>query len=607
MSKSQSQSPSDGETIRRIVRRADLTGATVDRPAVEAAVREFVSLTRKGHLKLAWVADLAAGLDRQASIKDALGIRDFSSKWWPVADHHWPWGGRSEFPLLRGPTWSDPPSQSVRERHALSATDEDVSSQVGRKLGEPYLLLHLTLMSQIAEWALWNEIAISRLRRPLPDHELTREIEGLLVQNLDQSRRRLVDQHLRYWSGRLNLDLRRPMVHAYAAGLFAFLSVHEKKEDRLTLLLVPRPRTVLEDGAPHRWDGPAVEWDGGASYWFWRGALVGDEVIERGGEVTLEDIVGTWDRRLRSAYIERFGRKRFREARKGLPADALRRPTLRRVAQFALETAADALVAKPGSKADGIVFGSSTPDLDEAMSRMGISDDTEIIEDEFEWPGWVARQRNAKRLIRVYKEPRGGMLTYQGAVAALTLISGRRVYVQWGDMVDFELVAVAPKARTEDDELFHQSRVDDLFLQEFVRECDWLDLELSISGDLLFQIDLLWTAAQRLEWLREALVDSEADWMSSLMIQRDPGAHDRELADALDRGEISKDQYDERDIDLPAAPPWFNMLDERVLDRIASLPLTRPEGSPSLMHVFAPWFRPSAEATRTSTCTSLRT
>ena len=47
------------------------------------------------------------------------------------------------------------------------------------------------------------------------------------------------------------------------------------------------------------------------------------------------------------------------------------------------------------------------------------------------------------KLVWCSKEPRGGMLTYNYTLAGASLPSGRRLYVEWGDTVKLQGVAVA--------------------------------------------------------------------------------------------------------------------------------------------------------------------
>jgi len=95
----------------------------------------------------------------------------------------------------------------------------------------------------------------------------------------------------------------------------------------------------------------------------------------------------------------------------------------------ALESMADEI--ETGGTADGELFvlGKVTP--------FDIDDDGDLLHDFFD--DWQLRERvtlEVDELVSCYKEPRGGMFTYNYTLSAVTLPSRRRLYLEWGDMVD---------------------------------------------------------------------------------------------------------------------------------------------------------------------------
>jgi hypothetical protein len=81
------------------------------------------------------------------------------------------------------------------------------------------------------------------------------------------------------------------------------------------VVCIPRPSLWIAAGRLHREDGPAVEWLGGERYFFWRGVHVAPWVIEQPEVITLPLIGRERNKEHRRCMIERFGIERFiREA-----------------------------------------------------------------------------------------------------------------------------------------------------------------------------------------------------------------------------------------------------------------------------------------------------
>jgi hypothetical protein len=92
-----------------------------------------------------------------------------------------------------------------------------------------------------------------------------------------------------------------PMVDAFEAGLFFFWITPSE------VIWVPRPVLSIADGRLHREDGPAVEWATGERYWFWRGTLVPQWVIEDPSSITPAAIRAETNQDIRRCMQERVG------------------------------------------------------------------------------------------------------------------------------------------------------------------------------------------------------------------------------------------------------------------------------------------------------------
>ena len=101
----------------------------------------------------------------------------------------------------------------------------------------------------------------------------------------------------------------RPFVDAFEAGLWLFWVVEHE------VIAVPRPALRIVDNRLHCEDGPAVSWPGGASYWFWRGVQVTEDVILRPQLIRPGQIAKERNVEVRRVLMERYGLNRFlREA-----------------------------------------------------------------------------------------------------------------------------------------------------------------------------------------------------------------------------------------------------------------------------------------------------
>jgi hypothetical protein len=124
-----------------------------------------------------------------------------------------------------------------------------------------------------------------------------------------------------------------------------------------------------------------------------------------------------------------------------------------------------------------------------------------------------------------------------------------------------------------------------------------VDIPFSVAGDPLFQIDVLWTAASSpTSFIREALADGEADWMSQWLLDEADERRDaleQAFSEAFDEHEISAEEFERETEHLAMAPAWFLTLPDEQLVEVASLPLPERDHDPPLDHEFASWQRPT--------------
>ena len=210
------------------------------------------------------------------------------------------------------------------------------------------------------------------------------------------------------------------------------------------------------------------------------------------------------------------------------------------------------------------------------------ADEEGLLED---WPNVRRGKLRFDRVVFCNKEPRGGMFTYNYALAAVTLPSGRRLYLEWGDTVKFAAVAVARPDAPE---------TADMRLVA-IRGPGPVDLPFSIRGDVLFRIDVLCHEAAAGGFIAEALVDHEADWMSGRMLDRGGrrrGERTLELEQALTAGTVDKRRFVRESEQLHLAPAWYFELSEDQLAQVADLPLPSAAHDPPLRHRFRRWHQP---------------
>jgi hypothetical protein len=177
------------------------------------------------------------------------------------------------------------------------------------------------------------------------------------------------------------------------------------------------------------------------------------------------------------------------------------------------------------------------------------------------------------------------MFTYNYTLAAVTLPSGRRLYLEWGDMNENAAVGLAQAGAPATADL------------HFIKLHGTKDVDLPFEtvGDLLFQIDILWSMAEPARsHIREALADSIASWMPQDMIDDQEERRDA-LEEALGEGDISEEDYEREMERLGSVPPWFHTLSDEQLDQVAELPLPEPDHDPPLDHEFATWQRPTPD------------
>jgi hypothetical protein len=102
------------------------------------------------------------------------------------------------------------------------------------------------------------------------------------------------------------VDICLPMLEAFEAGLFfSWITANE-------VVWVSRPSMSIVDGHLHREDGPAVEWATGERYWFWRGTLVPQWVIEEPSRISPAAIRAEANEDVRRCMRERLADERGR-------------------------------------------------------------------------------------------------------------------------------------------------------------------------------------------------------------------------------------------------------------------------------------------------------
>ncbi len=264
-------------------------------------------------------------------------------------------------------------------------------------------------------------------------------------------------------------------------------------------------------------------------------------------------------------------------------------PDVEAIAIAALEAAADRIEAEGKQVVPGAWIGSSEVDGQEGAERLGVDPaDLEVDVSDIDF-FWLTDQLyenafGAQTLLAVHKEPRGGMLSYNHLIFAIPLPSNRRLYVQLSDLLGDELLGSARGASA-----------DERFLS--AHGGAGVDIPVEVNVEELFAIDYIWTLAEPGGYVHEALTEGDADWMSTMLMERGDERRSElhtALEDALDAGEITDDEFERRSEDLSVAPAWFFTLLEDDLDAIAGLPAPAPDADPPLVHAFAPWTRPTA-------------
>lgn len=247
------------------------------------------------------------------------------------------------------------------------------------------------------------------------------------------------------------------------------------------------------------------------------------------------------------------------------------------------EAAADDIEATPTRGEEGLLFGESV--LAAGYEALEGREDA-VDELLAEWPPSSEHTSfELDELLWCYKEPRGGMFTYNYTLGRVLLPSGRGLFLDWGDYVGLRGVGVAPRDASPNAHL--------RFLQLFDGAA--VDVPFRTAGGLLFEIDIMWTKASTTDYILSALVDPEAVWMSDDLIEEGEERRGR-LLDALDteleRGSLSENDYDSQ-TSFGVAPAWFMTLDEPQLESIAELPVHSSDDDPPLVHSFAEWKRPT--------------
>ena len=124
-----------------------------------------------------------------------------------------------------------------------------------------------------------------------------------------------------------------------------------------------------------------------------------------------------------------------------------------------------------------------------------------------------------------------------------------------------------------------------------------VDIPVDVNVDELYAIDYIWTLAEDLDYIHEALTDGDADWMSTWLMEKGDERRSKlltALEDALDAGEITDEDFEREEDRLNTVPSWFFTVGEKDLDAIANVRMPAPDSDPPLDHAFAPWQRPTA-------------
>jgi hypothetical protein len=221
-------------------------------------------------------------------------------------------------------------------------------------------------------------------------------------------------------------------------------------------------------------------------------------------------------------------------------------------------------------------------------------DPRQVDEDDDAWElfdNWPYLEKSTLAIDDVVvcsKEPRGGMLTYSYTLAGVTLPSGRRLYLEYGD-VELNAVGLARSGAPD--------TADEHFIK--LHGTGPVDIPYSIfPGGMLFAIDILWSKAAPRSFILDALTEWEADWMEQSLLDEaaeEINTLEQVLEETAAEHEIDDEQLEQQLERLQAAPPWFLTLTDQQLDRVATLPLPEPDHDPPLDHQFTPWRRPTAD------------
>src|SRR5262249_32208980 len=152
----------------------------VDPQTVEGAVQRFAAVAGANLVDLAWATSLNDGLAQSVPI--AVEIRTRMRKagdhrqwfgWWPIVNHHWPWGGRTEFRLLEEDRLSqNTPAHRFDspEVHLYPTAVPSFDLVTGEY--SPTWSLDFQFAATLTDWALREELLIRRARSVPTDDDV---------------------------------------------------------------------------------------------------------------------------------------------------------------------------------------------------------------------------------------------------------------------------------------------------------------------------------------------------------------------------------------------------------------------------------------------------
>jgi hypothetical protein len=235
---------------------------------------------------------LAKGVPIALSIRERVRKHGVSTKhfgWWPVVRHQWPWGGASDLRVFQ---WIAARPGGLGDSPETDLYPSAVPSfDVVPDEPPPTWSLNFHLAVSQVRWALEDERRLSRMRSVPSDDEVAH-----LTWDSPAPAGALRERYIKHHAARMGLELRQPIVQAWAAGLLGIYALCDPISDRVHVIAVPRPSMRTEGGRLHSWDGPAATWEDGTGCWSWRGLPVPSKIVKRQGVVRVTDILSTMNR-----------------------------------------------------------------------------------------------------------------------------------------------------------------------------------------------------------------------------------------------------------------------------------------------------------------------